>query len=86
MILIISFLSLFETTKGVKPLTAPFPLIFISNLFISFETKLLANPGKLSLAKEIATIFSAFSPNLRNQKPKDPPDFRYLNFTKFYIC
>ena len=49
MILIISFLSLFEITKGAKPLTAPFPLIFISNLFISFETKLLANLGKLSL-------------------------------------
>ena len=34
-------------------LTAPFPLIFLSNLFIAFEVKLLTNPGKLSFAKGI---------------------------------
>ena len=38
-------------------LTAPFPLIFLSNLFIAFEAKLLTNPGKLSLAKGIARFF-----------------------------
>ena len=27
-------------------LTAPFPAIFLSNLFIAFEAKLLTNPGK----------------------------------------
>ena len=32
-------------------LIAPFPLIFLSNLFVAFEAKLLTNPGKLSLGK-----------------------------------
>ena len=53
-ILIISFMSSFEINK-VNPfpaLTAPFSLIFLSNLFIAFEVQLLTNPGKLSLAKE----------------------------------
>ena len=31
--------------------TAPFPLIFLSNLFIVFEVILLTNPAKL-IAKE----------------------------------
>ena len=53
-------------------LTAPFPLIFISNLFIAFEVKLLTNPGKLSLAKGIAMFVSAYFPELPNQEPKDP--------------
>ena len=53
MILIVSFISSFEINK-INPfpaLTALFPIIFLSNLFIAFEAKLLANPGKLSLAK-----------------------------------
>ena len=41
-------------------LTALFPLIFLSNLFISFEVKLLTNPDTFSLAKGIATFVSAF--------------------------
>ena len=41
-------------------LTAPFQLIFLSNLFIVFETKLLANPGKFFLAKGIARFVLAF--------------------------
>ena len=41
-------------------LIAPFPLIFLSNLFIAFEVKLLPNPGKLSPAKGKATFVSAF--------------------------
>ena len=56
MILIISSISSFKINK-VNPfhaLTASFPLIFLSNLFIAFEAKLLTNPGKLSLAKGIA--------------------------------
>ena len=76
MILIISFLSSFKTNK-VNPfpaLTGPFPLIFLSNLFIAFEVKLLTNPGKLSLAKEIAMVVGVFFPKLPNQEPKDPPD------------
>ena len=56
------------------PLTAPFPLIFLSNLFIEFEVKLLTNQSNLSLAKGIAMFVSAFFPKLPNQDPKDPPD------------
>ena len=54
-------------------LTAPFPLIFLSNLFIAFKVKLLTNPGKLSLAKGIAICLSAFFPKLPNQEPKYVP-------------
>ena len=63
-ILIISFISSFEINK-VNPfpaLTAPFLLIFLLNLFIALEVKLLTNPGKLYLAKGIATFVSAFFP------------------------
>ena len=76
MILIISFISPFKINK-VNPfstLTAPFPLIFLSNLLIPFEVKLLANLGKLSLAKGITTFVRAFSPKLANQEPRDTPD------------
>ena len=76
MILIISFISSFEINK-VNPFpafTAFFPLIFLSNLFIAFDVKLLTNPGKLSLAKGIAMFVSAVFPKLPNQEPKDPPD------------
>ena len=55
-------------------LAAPFPLIFLSNFFIVLEVKLLANPSKLSLAKEVAIFVSAFFPKLANQEPKDRPD------------
>ena len=76
MILIVSFISSFEINR-VNPfptLTAPFPLIFLSNLFISFEVKLLTYPDKLSLAKGIAIFVSAFFPKVLNQKPKDPTE------------
>ena len=56
MILIISFISSFKINK-VNPfpaLTAPFPLIFLTNLSIAFEVKLLTNPRKLSLTEGIA--------------------------------
>ena len=74
----ISFLSSFKVNK-VNPfptLTAPFPLIFLSNLYIVFEVKLLTNPGKckVSLTKVIAMFFSAFFLKLPNQEPKNPPD------------
>ena len=75
-ILIISFISSFKLSK-VNPfpaLTASFPLISISNLFIAFESKLLTNSGKLSLAKEEATFASALMPKLPCQKHKEPPD------------
>ena len=62
MILTISFISSFDINKvnHFPALTAPFPPIFLSNLFIAFEVKLLTNKGKLSLAKGIATSVSAF--------------------------
>ena len=41
-------------------LAVPFPINYLSNLFISFKAILLTNPGKLVLAKEIATFFSPF--------------------------
>ena len=64
MILIISFISSFKINK-VNPfsaMAAPFPVIFLSNSFIAFKVKLFTNPGKLSLAKEIAVFASAFFP------------------------
>ena len=53
-----------------RALAAPCLLIFLSNLFISFEAKLLTNPGKLSLAKGIAIYVSVFFLNYltKNQK------------------
>ena len=46
-ILIISFISLCKRNKvdSFPALTAPFPLIFLSNLFIAFEAKF--SPGKI---------------------------------------
>ena len=75
-ILIIPFISSFEINK-VNPFPAlktPFPLIFLSNLFIAFEVKLLTNPGKLSQTKGITIFVSSSFPKLANQEPKDPPD------------
>ena len=78
---IISFISLFEINKlnPFPALRAPFPLIFLSNLTIAFEVQLLTNPGKLSLAKGIAIIVSAFFPKLPNHEPKNPPDWIILD-------
>ena len=52
----------------------PFPLALFLNLFITFEVKLLTDPGKLSLARGIAIFVSVFFPKLSNQEPNDPPD------------
>ena len=65
LMLIISFISSFKINK-VKlfpALTAPFPLIFLLNLFIVFEAKSLTDPGKLSLAEgtEIFVSYIFFS-------------------------
>ena len=72
LILITSFISSFKINKvDLFPgLAAPLPLIFHSNLFIAFETKLLTNPGKSSLAKGLARSVSAFFLNYltKNQK------------------
>ena len=53
MILLKWFIASIEINKinRFPVLTGPFPLIFLSNLFIASEAKLLINPGKLSLAK-----------------------------------
>ena len=60
--LLISFMSSFEINKinPLPSLTDIFPHFILSNLFIAFEAKLLTNPGKLSVAKAIATFVSAF--------------------------
>ena len=60
-IFITSLISSFEINKGnsFPALTALFPLIFLSNLFIALVT----NPAKLFLAKGIATFVSAFFQN-----------------------
>ena len=60
-------------------LTAPFPLVFLSNLFIAFEAKLHTNAGKLSLAKGIPKFISTLLSKLPNQEPKDPPDWVILD-------
>ena len=76
MILIISFISSFKI-KEVNPfhaLTALFPLICFSNLFIAFEVKLLTNRRKLFFDKDKAMFVSAFFSKLPNQETKDPPD------------
>ena len=54
----------FKTNK-VNPfpaLAAPFPLVFLSDVFTAFEAKLLTNPGKFALDKGIAIFVSAFFP------------------------
>ena len=73
---IISSITSFKINKvnPVPALTAPFQLIFLSNLFIAFEVKLLTNPGKWYIAKEITISVSAFVPKLPNQEPIDPTD------------
>ena len=62
MILIISFISSFKINQlnHFPALTAPLPIIFLSNLFIAFEIKSLTNPDKFSLAKGIATFVCDF--------------------------
>ena len=76
MTVIISFTPSFEIIKAnpFPALTAPLPLIFLFNLYIAFEVKLLTYPGKSSLAREIAIFVSAFFPKSPNQELKDPPD------------
>ena len=57
-----SFIFLFEKDKAnpFSTLTPSLPRIFLWNLFIALEFKLVTNPGKLSLTKGIATFPSAF--------------------------
>ena len=73
-ILIILFLSSFKinTVNLFPALTVLFPLIFLSNLFVAVEIKLITNRGKLSLAKGIAIFASAFILKLASRESKDP--------------
>ena len=82
MILMLSFISSFKINEvNLFPaLAAPCPVIFLSNLFISFKVKLLANRAKVSLAIRIAAFVSAFFPKLANQEPKGLPDWIILDF------
>ena len=61
-ILIISFK--IKKVNSIPVSTVPFRFIFLSNLSIAFEVKLLTCPGKLALIKGIATFVSAFLPKL----------------------
>ena len=81
MILIISFISSFEINKinRFPAFKAPFSLIFLSELFIAFEAKLLTNAGKLFAAKVKARSVGAFLPKLPIQEPKDLPDWVILD-------
>ena len=73
MFLIALFMFSFEINKvNLFPaLIADFLLIFLSNLFIAFEPKLLTSPGNVSLPKGIATFVRDFFPKLHNQEQKD---------------
>ena len=69
MILIISFISSFEANKvNTFPALTAFTFIFLSNLVITIEAKLLTSPGTLSLAKGRVIFVSVFFPKLPNQK------------------
>ena len=85
MIFIILFIFSFKV-NNLNPLPALpdlFPLILLSNLFIACEVIFFNNPGKLSLAKGIATFIWAFLPKLPNQEPRDPQVELFYIF-KFY--
>ena len=64
-----------NTISSSPALTAPFPLIF----FQVYLLQLLLNPGKLSLARGIATFVGALLPKLASQEPKHPPDWNILD-------
>ena len=68
----IILISLFKinSVNHFPALIAPFPLIFLWNLFITLEVMLPTNAGILSLAKAIAMLVSDFFLNYltKNQK------------------
>ena len=81
MILIISFIPTFKINK-VNPfpaLTTSFPLLFLSNLFISFEAKLLTIPSKLSQAKGTTRYVITFLPKLSKILRRNPSDLIILD-------
>ena len=82
MILIISFISLFEVYPF-PALTAPFPIVFLSNLFIVYEVNCL-----LLKNNQCLLVLSFLNYLTKNQKIHlvELNYFRYLSFTKSYIC
>ena len=69
----ISFIFSFEINKAnpFLAITASFPLILLSNLFIAFAVQLATNPGKLCLAKGIATAVCVLFSKLLKKEPKN---------------
>ena len=90
MILIISFISSFEMNKAnpFPVLTARFPLILLSKVFMAFEaafeTALLTDPDNLSLAKEEAKYVTTFLRNLSKQEPKNSHQTELLYISELY--
>ena len=64
----------------IPALTTSFQFIFLPSLSVkcdvAFETKLLANPGKISLAKGTATFVSTSLPKVLPMQPKFPNKLR----------
>ena len=68
------------------------PLIFLSNIFVAFKaafnTTIVTNFGRTSLAKGIAEFISAFFWLIYyiTKKSTQLNYFSQMSFTKFYIC
>ena len=60
-------------------LTAPRPLIFLSNVSNIDENALVTNLGKMSLAKGTASFISASLPNIPIALPWNLPDWVILS-------
>ena len=74
-------MSSFKINK-VNPFCAlRYQFIFLSNLFVAFEVRLLTNPGKLSLAKEVAIFISTFFPKSLNPEATVTQDWIDLNIS-----
>ena len=71
--------------KKVNPslaLTCPFPLVFLSHLFIAFKAIFYTNLG----SKGIVTFVSDFFTYSRTKTSTSLNYFRYMSFAKFYFC
>ena len=81
LILLISSLSSIKIIKfnPFHALTAPRPLIFLSNLSNVEEIVSVTNLGKTSLSEETARFISALLPNLSIVLPQNPPDLIILD-------
>ena len=59
-------------------ITAPFPFVFLSNLFNTNKVFFVANLSKTSLAKGTTRSDNTFLPKLLNVLPRNPPDLIIL--------